>query len=90
MERREKENSWFLMKFIEEVEKCLIIIENNPFQYQTIYKNIRRVLLKRFPYGIFYIIDENNIFILAITHLKRHPKNWKKRLTEKISNGHFK
>jgi hypothetical protein len=83
MERREKENSWFLMKFIEEVEKCLIIIENNPFQYQTIYKNIRRVLLKRFPHGIFYIIDENNIFILAITHLKRHPKNWKKRLTEK-------
>lgn len=66
--------------FVTETENCILNIQNNPLQYQIIYKNIRRALLHKFPYGIFYILEDDKVFVISVTHLKRHPKNWRKRI----------
>ena len=34
---------------------------------------IRRSLVKRFPYGVLYSEEENGLYILAVMHLHRHP-----------------
>jgi toxin ParE1/3/4 len=54
-------------------------IQRNPHQFSIIYKNVRRSFPNRFPYGIFFITEENIIYILAIVHTSRNPKIWKKR-----------
>ena len=54
-------------------------LQRNPYQFSIIYKNVRRAFPSRFPYGIFFITEENNIYILAIIHTSRNPKIWKKR-----------
>ena len=54
-------------------------IQRNPNQFQLIYKNIRRALTERFPYGIFYVFEHDTIYVLAIVHTSRNPKVWKKR-----------
>lgn len=54
-------------------------IQRNPYQFSIIYKNVRRAFPNRFPYGIFFITEENNIYILAVVHTSRNPKTWKKR-----------
>lgn len=54
-------------------------IKRNPYQFKIIYKNVRRAFPNRFPYGIFFIMEENIIYILAIVHTSRNPKTWKKR-----------
>lgn len=54
-------------------------IQRNPHQFSIIYKNVRRAFPNRFPYGIFFITEENIIYILAIVHTSRNPKIWKKR-----------
>ncbi|RKZ91208.1 MAG: type II toxin-antitoxin system RelE/ParE family toxin [Gammaproteobacteria bacterium] len=41
--------------------------------------DIRRSLVKRFPYGVLYSEENNGIFILAIMNLHRHPDYWKHR-----------
>ncbi|MFZ5949127.1 MAG: type II toxin-antitoxin system RelE/ParE family toxin [Candidatus Rifleibacteriota bacterium] len=41
--------------------------------------DIRRCLVNRFPFGIVYIVEENEIFILSVMHLRRNPDHWKKR-----------
>lgn len=54
-------------------------IQRNPYQFSILYKTVRRAFPNRFPYGIFFITEENNIYILAVVHTSRNPKTWKKR-----------
>ena len=54
-------------------------IQRNSNHHRTIYKKIRRALTDRFPYGVFYIIEKNTIYVLAIIHSSRNPNIWKKR-----------
>lgn len=61
------------------VEECLNRIQRNPLAFQKIFKQIRRALARKFPFGVFFIVKEDVITVTAIVHLARHPKSWKKR-----------
>ena len=50
-----------------------------PDAWPVLEGDIRRCLVNRFPYGILYSVEEDNIFILAIMHLHRSPNYWKHR-----------
>jgi len=50
-----------------------------PKAWPVLEVNIRRYLTNRFPFGILYTIEENEIFILAVMHLHRPPGYWKQR-----------
>jgi len=66
-------------EFLLSLDAKINAIQRNPKQFPIKYKNIRRALIDRFPYGIFYIIENETIYILAIIHTKRNPTTWKKR-----------
>lgn len=66
-------------EFIRVVDNNLALIQKNPFAYPIIHNNIRRKLLPRFPYGLFYLIQDDIIFVLACFHVKRDPQQWKRR-----------
>lgn len=66
-------------EFILALDAELNQIRNNPHIHNKIYKEFIRAIIDRFPYAIFYIIDDYRINILAIIHLSRNPKIWKKR-----------
>jgi len=61
------------------IEASFERIMRQPETYPFVYKNIRRVLVKRFPYCVFYTIHKNEIAILAIFHAHRDPNQWQKR-----------
>jgi plasmid stabilization system protein ParE len=63
-----------------EVKKGLQQILASPQTYPILVGSIRRCLIKRFPYGIIYRGEADEIFVLAIMHLKRQPDYWKDRL----------
>lgn len=44
--------------------------------------DIRRFLVRRFPYGILYTIEADHILILAIMHLSREPGYWRHRVAK--------
>jgi len=62
-----------------EVHAAIQNIVNYPTAWLVIEEDIRRCLVKRFPYGVIYSIEQHEIFILAIMHLRRHPDYWKNR-----------
>ena len=39
----------------------------------------RRLLVARFPYQIVYLLDQSEVVVVAIAHLKRRPRYWKHR-----------
>jgi plasmid stabilization system protein ParE len=61
------------------VEEGLAKIQRNPEMYPIVHKDIRRILIRRFPFGIFYIATSERLVILAVLHGRRDPKRWKDR-----------
>lgn len=42
--------------------------------------DIRRARLKRFPYGLFFRLVDDDIFVIACFHANRDPKVWRERV----------
>ena len=66
-------------EFVRAVDASLSSIGRNPLAYSVVYQQVRRVLIRRFPYGIFYVLDKNTMIVVACFHGKRDPKSWKTR-----------
>lgn len=66
--------------FLKEIEFSLENITFYPYAWTLLDSNIRRVLLKRFPYSLLYAIKEDKIFIVAVMNLRKRPNYWKNRL----------
>ena len=66
--------------FLLSLDALFSLIKREPEIFQKVYKNIHRGLIKRFPYGIYYIIDKDSITVIAVMHCKRNPATWKKRI----------
>ena len=61
------------------VEEVLDKIGRSPEQYPIVHRGVRRALIRRFPYGIFYVLEERTITVLAVFHGSRDPKDWQTR-----------
>ena len=67
------------LDFILNLDAAFNAILRNPLLYPALHKNIRRALLRRFPYQVFFVYEENRVVVLAVFHGKRDPKHWKHR-----------
>jgi len=65
--------------FIDEVEKVLDVIEKQPSAGTKITNTERRFLVSRFPYGVIYSVESDQIIIFAVMNLRRKPGYWKSR-----------
>jgi len=66
--------------FLHELDRAFSLIQNMPKTWPIISVNLRRFLLKRFPYGVIYSVKKDCIFVVAVMHLSRKPDYWRKRL----------
>lgn len=65
--------------FLLTLEESYAKISRTPKQYQLIYKSVRRKLVRRFPYGIFFTLRENKIVVIAVLHTRVNPMIWNER-----------
>ena len=65
--------------FVRAVDRTLAAIQQNPFQYQTVWRHFRRAGITRFPYGLTYSVSDRDITVVSCFHDRRNPKVWKKR-----------
>ena len=66
--------------FILCIEASLDKITKNPNHYPIVHKNIHRILIRRFPFGLFFVVKENIVVVLAVMHGSRSPRRWKARM----------
>jgi toxin ParE1/3/4 len=67
-------------EFLVEVQRTVARIIENPRLGQIVREAIRRRLMPKFPFGILYRIDPNEIVIIAVMHLRRRPGYWADRV----------
>ncbi len=56
------------------------ILQATPFVHSYLKKPVRKCKMKKFPFNIHYIIEENQIIILGLVHLKRSNTFIRRRL----------
>jgi len=66
-------------EFIAEVERATRILVLYPKLGHRFSRRIRRVLVRRFPYGLLYRIEADSLRIVAVAHLRRRPGFWRHR-----------
>ena len=72
----ERESAGLGIKFLDEVENYIGAIAKNPNAGKRLRGQVRRRILRKFPYGILYSVREDGIRVLAIRYLKRRPMYW--------------
>jgi toxin ParE1/3/4 len=65
--------------FLLSIDAILSRIQRNPHIFQIIYKNVRRGLLDRFPFGVFYFVEKERIIVIGVLHCMRDPLHWRGR-----------
>ena len=69
-------------RFLDEIAAAVADVSEAPDRWPYFLLNTRRRLLESFPYVIVYLVDTEGVFILAVTHQRRKPGYWKKRLNQ--------
>jgi plasmid stabilization system protein ParE len=71
-------------RFQETAIKHINSLSKDPQIYAIRYKEIRGVIIKKFPYmAHFYINDENNtVEVLAVISTDRNPKIWQEKTSK--------
>ena len=67
------------MRFLSELDEVFKRIESNPKQFPQLEGEVRRALLRHFPYGVYFVEGPDDVAVLAVLHLHREPDMWKSR-----------
>jgi len=67
------------VRFLSEIRTSLQHISDNPLMFPIIEDDVRRALLHRFPYSIYFVNDPEAIVVIALLHQHRRPGTWKSR-----------
>jgi toxin ParE1/3/4 len=52
----------------------------SPLVYQPRRGGVRRVLLRRFPYAVYFPLEEQLVEVFAVLHVRRNPSEWQRRV----------
>ena len=67
------------VNFLAQVQEVLDRIGTKPELYAQIFHDVRRAVVQRFPYSVFYIVESQQVVVLAVFHSRRDPKIWQTR-----------
>ena len=63
-------------EFLAAVDASFEAIETFPEMFARVHGEIRRAVVSRFPYAVFYRIEPKRLVVLAVLHMARNPKLW--------------
>ena len=67
------------IEFAAACRSALALIRDRPRVFRLVHGEVRRVVLRRFPYAIFYRSREAELLVLAVMHERRDPRRWRER-----------
>jgi plasmid stabilization system protein ParE len=69
----ERERPGLGLEFLSEIARVERHLAATPELYQRVEDELRRAILRRFPHGLFYLIEDGSVVVLACMHLHRDP-----------------
>lgn len=80
----ESRDSGLGLELISEVQAAIFRALKDPELFPLLRVNpaVRRVLTRRFPYRVFFIVRTDAIVVFAVLHAARYDRVWKHRIKE--------
>lgn len=75
----EDERAGLGAEFLTELRDTFARIEHGPHRFPVVFREVRRAILRRFPFGVFFVVDAETVIVLAVPHLRRNPTAWQNR-----------
>lgn len=69
-----------VLEFLDAVDAAFEFIAQFPQVGREVSDGIRRVLTKKFPFCIYYKVDDGQVTVFAVLHFRRSPDAWQQRL----------
>jgi plasmid stabilization system protein ParE len=66
-------------RFRLEVDAAVERMTANPLQFPAVFQNVRRALVRRFPYALFFAVEGDTLLVIACFHASRDPRRWQQR-----------
>jgi plasmid stabilization system protein ParE len=66
--------------FLDAVNAAVERIGHEPLAFALVYRDLRRVLVQRFPYAIYYRVFPRQVSVVAVLHGRRHPRVRQRRV----------
>ena len=66
-------------EFVQALERVIDLISDLPEAFPEIAVGVRRALLGRFPYAVYYRMHSDIIDVIACLHTRRSPSRWRSR-----------
>ena len=73
-------------RFASEVRTAIRRILATPERWRVLDEDVRRCLVRVFPYSVLYTVERDYVLIIAVAHARREPGYWKHRLRSKPSS----
>ncbi|HRI08595.1 MAG TPA: type II toxin-antitoxin system RelE/ParE family toxin [Nannocystaceae bacterium] len=70
-------------EFVACFEAVISIAARAPNAFPASVGEVRRALVRRFPYGVFYTLDGESLVVLAVAHARRRPGYWQGRIPDR-------
>ena len=78
-QRYEEQRPGLGIEFANAIDEVVERISSNPLAFPIVHSEIRRAVVRRFPYGIYFRVLEDQIVVTAVMHGRRHPRRWQGR-----------
>ena len=68
------------LEFMQCIDDALSRVIGNPHVNPIVYRTLRRAVIRRFPFAIFFDVREDEIQVIAVFHSRRDPEGWQSRV----------
>jgi toxin ParE1/3/4 len=66
--------------FIARVREVFQRIAANPRLHPKVYQDIRKAVVRKFPYTVLYQEEPNEVIVVSVFHTSRDPSSWQSRI----------
>jgi len=67
-------------RFLQALRDRLDRIQDNPALYSIFYQDVRAAPLRRFPYVVYYRLEDQRVLIIAVQHGRRSSQAWQDKV----------
>ena len=66
-------------RFLDAIDTALAQVRESPEAFPLVTPTLRRILVRRFPYAVYFRVFPGVISVVGVIHGRRHPRRWLRR-----------
>lgn len=63
-------------EFLDAVDAAIEFLRDHPLSAPLVFKDVRRKVIPKFPFTVYYYVRDTRLRVIAIAHQSRRPYYW--------------